>query len=125
MQDTASASSYVPVDSFDAFARAVRHKVDGAAAEKGYNPSGPDGENLLYKLVLSAVPYSGHAIGEIIYKAVRYSAKKNPDELLKIAAWAFLAWKYHKQAAHLDVKLEVELPPNYPAVGKIVNQRLP
>jgi hypothetical protein len=35
-----------------------------------------------------------HAIGEIIYKAVRYSKRGDKDDLVKIAAWAFLIYKY-------------------------------
>lgn len=33
-----------------------------------------------------------HPLGEIIYKAVRYARKHDPEDLVKIAAWAKLLW---------------------------------
>lgn len=38
----------------------------------------------------------GHPVGEGIYKLVRYSKKRNPEDLAKLAAWAFLMWRHHK-----------------------------
>jgi len=35
-----------------------------------------------------------HALGEIVYKARRYAAKRNVEDVLKIAAWAYLIWKH-------------------------------
>jgi hypothetical protein len=32
---------------------------------------------------------------EIVYKARRYGARRNDEDLLKIAAWAFLTWRHH------------------------------
>lgn len=29
-------------------------------------------------------------------KAVRFSVKQNPDDLLKIATYAYLAWRHHR-----------------------------
>lgn len=36
--------------------------------------------------------FKGHALGEIVYKAVRFQSKKNPEDLIKAAAWAYLVW---------------------------------
>ena len=36
--------------------------------------------------------HAGHALGEITYKVIRYAKRRDPNDLLKIAAWAFLIW---------------------------------
>lgn len=78
---------------FDDFARQVRALLEPAAAEKGYNATGADGENELFAFV-QRMAGDRHALGEIIYKVTRYAAKGHPDDLLKIAAWAFLILKH-------------------------------
>ena len=78
---------------FEEFVRQVRALLEPTAAGKGYNATGVDGPNDLYAFVQS-VAGDGHALGEIIYKAKRYAAKGNPDDVLKIAAWAFLVLKH-------------------------------
>ena len=80
---------------FDEFVAGVRGLMEPTAQSKGYNTTGIDGENALYGFVSQfAGPH--HALGEIVYKAVRYNAKGNPEDLLKIAAWAWLAYKHHR-----------------------------
>lgn len=79
---------------WDAFLIQVRALLEPTAASKGYSTTGIDGKNALYEFV-QAMTGPGHALGEIVYKARRYGAKKNPEDLLKIAAWAFLAWRHH------------------------------
>lgn len=34
-----------------------------------------------------------HPLGEIVFKAVRYSRQGNPEDLVKIAAWAKVVWE--------------------------------
>jgi hypothetical protein len=82
---------------FQQFTAEVEKLLNGTAAGKGYNASGPDSQNALYEFVQHYISGGGqaHAMGEIIYKAVRYQGRGNPEDLLKIAAWAFLAWKHH------------------------------
>lgn len=71
----------------------MRALLEPTAAGKGYNTTGVDGSNQLYEFVRD-VAGEGHALGEIIYKAKRYAAKGNPEDVLKIAAWAFLILKH-------------------------------
>lgn len=80
---------------YDGFVAAVNELLGGTAAGKGYNRSGPDGQNELYDFVQSMNGGPHHALGEIVYKAKRYAAKRNEEDVLKIAAWAFLVWKHH------------------------------
>jgi hypothetical protein len=80
---------------FNEFVTQVREKCEGVAKDKGYNSTGVDGkENELYSFIQSMADGDAHAIGEIIYKAVRYSKRGDKDDLVKIAAWAFLIYKY-------------------------------
>jgi hypothetical protein len=79
------------VDSFDEFIAGARELVEGRAKEKGYNESG-SGRNDLMEFTNKFFP--GHAGGEIVYKAIRYGRKHDKTDLLKIAAWAYLLWRY-------------------------------
>lgn len=81
---------------FDEFVAGVRSLLEPTAQGKGYNTTGVDGANQLYEFV-QGVAGDGHALGEIIYKAKRYAAKGNPEDVLKIAAWAFLILKHRTQ----------------------------
>lgn len=80
---------------FQQFATEVEGLLGGTAAGKGYNPNGADSVNPLYEFVAEMNGGPGHALGEIVYKAKRYAAKRNPEDILKIAAWAFLVYKHH------------------------------
>ena len=43
----------------------------------------------------------GHALDEIIYKVRRYAARRDPADLVKIAAWAYLVWRFdHPDTRH-------------------------
>ena len=77
------------------FCASVESLLGATAKDKNYNTTGLDGQNHLYTFVQQITGDDAHGIGEIIYKAVRYMAKRNPEDLLKIAAWAFLVWKHH------------------------------
>ena len=76
------------------FQERVRALLEPTAASKGYSTTGIDGKNALYEFV-QEMAGPGHALGEIVYKARRYGARRNDEDLLKIAAWAFLAWRHH------------------------------
>jgi len=80
---------------FDQFVAHVRELLEPTASGKGYATTGVDGHNQLYQFVQSfAGPH--HALGEITYKAVRYERKRNLEDVAKIAAWAFLIYKHHR-----------------------------
>lgn len=85
-----------PDTSFDAFARAVRESIEKHAERKNYH-AGNFEENPL-ALFLSAIGiFSGHNIGEIIYKAVEYVKTPRRVLLEKIAGWAWLEWRNCKE----------------------------
>lgn len=73
---------------FEGFMLEVRKCLSGDASSKGYNDQGPDGDNHLF-----AITGPNHAVGELIYKAIRYQKKGDPVDMVKAAAWAFLVWK--------------------------------
>jgi len=77
----------------------VRTLLSQTAQEKGYNTEGSE-TNQLYEFVYSTlgVHQHTHALGEVVYKALRYSRKKDPDDLVKIAAWALLVWQHHEKS---------------------------
>jgi len=81
---------------FDTFSAEVRALLDHTAVEKSYSSLGPDGPNELYDFIHGMVGGHGHALGEIVYKAKRFAAKGNREDLLKIAAWAFLIWRFSR-----------------------------
>jgi NTP pyrophosphatase (non-canonical NTP hydrolase) len=74
---------------FKAFVEGVHSLVYGKALDKGY--ANEDDGSALRHFVDKYFP--GHALGEVVYKAVRYAAKRDPADLLKIAAWAFLVYR--------------------------------
>ncbi len=82
---------------FDEFISQMHEFCGGTAASKGYNSTGVDGHNTVYHFVQEEVSMGTHAhgLGEIIYKVLRYQRRRNPEDLIKIAAWAFLVWKHH------------------------------
>jgi len=85
---------------FDEFVSEVRGLLEPAASGKGYNSTGVDGPNDLYAFVQSmSSGQHQHALGEIVYKARRYAAKGNREDVLKIAAWAFLILKHGPRQA--------------------------
>jgi hypothetical protein len=83
---------------FDQFVGEVRALMEPTAVSKGYSTTGIDGVNPLYEFVEDMAEGPGHALGEIVYKAKRYGKKRNPEDLLKIAAWAWLAYRHHSQS---------------------------
>lgn len=67
------------------------------AGGKGYTGlvAGEDGRPTL-DFVAQHAP--GHPEGEIMYKVLRWRAMRDPKDLLKIMAWAFLLWDSHNRA---------------------------
>ena len=82
---------------YEAFCAAVLQLLSDTASQKSYNRTGTDGPNPLYEFVRDMSGSDAHALGEIVYKAKRFSAKHDIEDVLKIAAWAFLIWKYRRQ----------------------------
>lgn len=77
--------------SFAHFAESVRGMLTKSAEDKGYSGAkDPDVGGDLLAFVNKH--FEGHSLGEVVYKAVRFRAKKDPKDLEKIAAWAFLEW---------------------------------
>ena len=83
--------SMLPTSTFDEFMAGARDLVEGKAIAKGYNEGGTE-KNDLMEFTNKFFP--GHAGGEIVYKAIRYGRKRDKADLLKIAAWAYLLWRY-------------------------------
>jgi hypothetical protein len=81
-------------DSFEEFMNEARELIDSRAKEKGYN-EGSSEKNDLMEFTNKFFP--GHAGGEIVYKAIRYGRKGDKTDLLKIAAWAYLLWRYDEK----------------------------
>jgi hypothetical protein len=75
--------------SFSQFMTEVSTILSEAASAKGYNAGGPDSDNHLFH-----VTGIEHACGEIVYKAIRYRKRRDPTDMVKAAAWAYLAWKH-------------------------------
>lgn len=75
--------------SMEAFFSHVRQLLGGTANGKGYSQNG-NGRALIDSVAEECG--EGHALGEIRYKLVRWRRKRNPDDIAKIAAWAFLEW---------------------------------
>ena len=71
--------------SYDKFSSHVAKLIGAVAESKGYDDD-------LFDFVSSKVT-AHHGLAEIIYKVVRYKEKGDMDDLVKIAAWAFLEWQ--------------------------------
>ena len=81
---------------YDEFCRDVEALLSTGAKSKGYHEGGTEGPNAVYEFIYTTTGDHGHAIGEIMYKAIRYMQKRDPQDLLKIAAWAYLIFKHHR-----------------------------
>ena len=78
------------------FCADMRRLLEKDAQGKGYHSVGSDGPNPLYEFVAETVGGPGHALGEIVFKTRRYAALRRPEDLAKIAAWAFLVWQHDR-----------------------------
>lgn len=98
---------------------AVRKILGFQAQGKGYTGLTPDAEadgRSVLDFVAQNAP--GHPEGEIVYKVLRWRAKRDPQDLLKIMAWAFLLWDANNrlmsgQEAAPDVRKEEVAAPGY------------
>ena len=84
---------------FDRFSKDVEHLLSKTAESKGYLKAGvPEDTNNLYTMIQHGLCQGGHghALGEIVMKAMRYAERGDKTELLKIAAWAYLVWNHHE-----------------------------
>ena len=88
-----------PEHSLASFCEAVSDLLDQQATDKGYHQAGLTGPNPLYGLVTEIAGGPCHALGEIIYKVRRYAARRNPEDLVKVAAWAYLIWQFDRPDA--------------------------
>jgi len=80
--------------SFDAFMTEVRDSVENHAERKNYiQEKNCDGVNPLAAFLSAIGIFTGHNIGEIIYKCVEYVKAPRRVLLVKIAGWAWLEWK--------------------------------
>ncbi len=82
----------------------IEKVVSKKAKEKGYYVEGEDSGRNLYDFIGKYA--SGHGIGEIIYKAIRWTRKRDPEDLIKIAAWAFLEWDHNRRQVNLYIPKE-------------------
>jgi len=78
---------------FDSFVGEIK-QLFGKSVSKGYGPMQPDDPNMLYAFMQEFFS-DDHALGEIVYKAIRYKNKRNPEDLVKIAGWAWLVFMHH------------------------------
>ena len=83
------------------FNRLVQESLEKHAERTGYNDTGADGDNMLYQFTKHIGASNGHSMGEIIYKATEYMKDAREVLLIKIAAWAFLEWKYFRAAGEV------------------------
>lgn len=91
---------------FDDYCAEVRGTMDGKAKDKNYSQNGVDGQNKLYEFVRDTVGghEHGHALGEMIYKVVRFARKGNDEDLVKAAAWGFLVLQHKHRKKDADHK---------------------
>lgn len=82
-----------PAPPFESFVEEIRQLFQ-KSVNKGYGPQRPDAKNPLYEFMRSFFS-DDHALGEIVYKAIRYKNKRNPEDLVKIAGWAWLVFMHH------------------------------
>jgi hypothetical protein len=76
---------------FEQFLAEVREQIEGKARRRGYSEAGTEGYNPLFEFNKQFFPC--HPQGEIVYKLVRGMEEKDPEDIVKVAAWAFLIWK--------------------------------
>lgn len=79
------------------FQAEMTNALNGKAEDKGYSSGGDSGGRPMLDAVALIAGEGTHPIGEIIYKLSRWKAKKNPEDLVKAAAWAFLMWDQQKR----------------------------
>ncbi len=86
---------------YTAFCARAGTLLNGRADEKGYAARG-DGRDLMDFIADRGLT---HAEGEIIYKVLRWHSRRNPEDLQKIAAWAFLEYDRHQRKSKLSERI--------------------
>jgi hypothetical protein len=76
-------------EQFTWFADEIK-KVCRAGLDKGYDTH--LGSKSIYESLGSV-----HALGEIVLKVQRFSRKRNPEDLIKIAAWAAFLYTWERE----------------------------
>ena len=77
----------------EAWLQEIKYIVFGRAQSKGYAATDDgDGRDLLDFVKQH---FNGHAEGEVVYKLIRWAKKRNPEDILKAAAWCFLVYDQH------------------------------
>lgn len=77
-------------DALQKFEEEVEDILVGKAASKGY--ANDNGGRDFYDAVDLVAGADSHAAGEIVYKVKRFLRKRDKEDLVKIAAWAFLLY---------------------------------
>ncbi len=81
---------------FDEFVAEMSCVLGSEARSKGYY-QGRDcdwaSKNPSFDFIRDYVDVD-HALGEIVYKVLRYKSQASKEDLIKIAAWAFLEWRF-------------------------------
>jgi hypothetical protein len=85
-------------ESIQEFNAQVVSALNGKAESKGYSAGGDSGGRPMLDAVALIAGEGTHPAGEIAYKLARYKAKRNPEDLVKVAAWAFLMWDQHNRS---------------------------
>lgn len=85
-------------ESLKAFEAEMDSVLVGKAEAKGYSTGGNNGGRDTLDAVAVIIGGDGHPPGEIVYKVKRWLAKGNPEDLVKIASWAFLMWDKAQRA---------------------------
>lgn len=84
-------------DSFVRFTKGMLTVVTSKAQKKGYAQSN-NGRAQYDAICTLRQGRDDQSMTEIISKTVRWEALHNPEDLEKIAAWAFLAWDRHMRS---------------------------
>lgn len=100
--------------SFQQFSQETLYILDSAAHGKGYAVNG-DGREVLDFVDQH---FKGHAAGEVIYKVIRWMKKKDPTDLIKIAAWAFLMWDQEYRSKRKEAVSDVAWSPTTKGEGE-------
>ena len=82
---------------FQKFVAEVEDTLSGHAKRKGYSEGSPNGPNQLAEFTKHIGALPGHVIGEIVYKATEWMKSPRKVLLVKIAAWAFVLWRFYDE----------------------------
>lgn len=92
---------------FEDFVKEIEPYLNKYAEDKGYG-SDEKGKHLSDSIMDEFGP--SYALGEIRTKLSRYHSKGNYEDLLKIAAWTYLVYRWHVKNKHVEPR-DVQLKP--------------